>query len=432
MKRLLLSLVMIIFLSIYLFYNKETFTQIQDAESSTLCDACEIVTGPVGPQGPRGYSAYSIAKSVAESQDASVNFPSTSEWIEGLRGPRGPSGPVGVDGDEGPRGVHGLNAYNVAKEVADDPNVNFPSKSQWVHELRGPKGDQGPSDNAPVGVIVAFFPDYNNENPDETELDTNLNNNTHNIPSGWAICDGRSYYVDTFDNNKVKLWSDSVDNRFPIGVSKQTPDLRGRFILSAGSSFPVNADGGEYTHTLTETEMPSHDHGGETENGGSHDHGGETESGSPPAHSHERLTSVGGSPSGVISIDQNGLSAEGTNNANFCNADAAKTHVQNWLNSAGDNELRRLGGFSVADIDNNKKKYVTAFETSANSFQTAKNIGYAEATHSHTIQSDGAHNHTITSAGGNIPHNNMPPYYTLIYIMKISTNKCPAGCTSVV
>ena len=34
---------------------------------------------------------------------------------------------------------------------------------------------------------------------------------------------------------------------------------------------------------------------------------------------------------------------------------------------------------------------------------------------------DGSHKHTITigTAGGNQPHNNMPPYVALFYIMKL-------------
>ena len=52
------------------------------------------------------------------------------------------------------------------------------------------------------------------------------------IPSGWYLCDG---------NNS-------------------TPDLRGKFILGAGGAYGKGAIGGEETHVLTITEMPSHDH----------------------------------------------------------------------------------------------------------------------------------------------------------------------------
>lgn len=53
-----------------------------------------------------------------------------------------------------------------------------------------------------------------------------------NIPTGWYLCDG----------------------------SNGTPDLRGKFVLGAGGAYSVNATGGEETHVLTESEMPSHTH----------------------------------------------------------------------------------------------------------------------------------------------------------------------------
>lgn len=52
------------------------------------------------------------------------------------------------------------------------------------------------------------------------------------IPEGWALCDGNS----------------------------RTPDLRSRFVVGAGSGYAVGATGGEATHILTVSEMPSHTH----------------------------------------------------------------------------------------------------------------------------------------------------------------------------
>jgi microcystin-dependent protein len=55
---------------------------------------------------------------------------------------------------------------------------------------------------------------------------------TTNVPNEWTLCDG---------NNGA-------------------PDLRNRFVAGAGDEYSVGDTGGEKEHTLTENEMPSHDH----------------------------------------------------------------------------------------------------------------------------------------------------------------------------
>jgi microcystin-dependent protein len=52
------------------------------------------------------------------------------------------------------------------------------------------------------------------------------------IPEGWVLCDG----------------------------SNGTPNLRDRFVVGAGSGYVVGATGGEATHVLAISEMPSHTH----------------------------------------------------------------------------------------------------------------------------------------------------------------------------
>jgi len=66
-----------------------------------------------------------------------------------------------------------------------------------------------------------------------------------NIPSGWALCDGRN----------------------------GTPDLRDRFIVGAGGSYNVGDTGGASSVTLNTSQIPSHSHSGSASSAGSHTHG---------------------------------------------------------------------------------------------------------------------------------------------------------------
>lgn len=60
---------------------------------------------------------------------------------------------------------------------------------------------------------------------------------TSSIPAGWALCNGLTVN------------------------GHATPDLRGRFIIGAGSTYAVGNTGGSERVTLTTNEMPSHNHG---------------------------------------------------------------------------------------------------------------------------------------------------------------------------
>ena len=79
------------------------------------------------------------------------------------------------------------------------------------------------------------------------------------IPSGWAYCNGEIVKVKKIDGTEEEV---------------QTPDLRGRFIygwgLNKGSTFKLK--GGSETHKLEINEIPSHNHGGATNEDGTHKH----------------------------------------------------------------------------------------------------------------------------------------------------------------
>ena len=152
-----------------------------------------------------------------------------------------------------------------------------------------------------------------------------------NIPNGWVLCDG----------------------------SNDTPNLRDRFIVGAGNNYNIGALGGTDQVTLTENQMPTHNHTGNTHNNGSHKHTGSTYAGG--SHSH-----------------------------NFT-ADS---------DFGGNGTIVGLGGGNSAN-----KQIQTS---SSGSHSHALNMANA-GEHSHNLN--------INNTGGSQAHENRPPYYALAFIM---------------
>ena len=158
-------------------------------------------------------------------------------------------------------------------------------------------------------------------------------------PSGWNLCDGTA----------------------------GTPDLRNRFVVAAGTTYPLNTTGGTTTsssaggHTHTEAAAGSHNHTGVV---------GDTALtiDQMPAHEHDlelKYTTVGG----------------------------AGSSRQYWTKSAVD----------------------TLLDGTVTDGTSSEGGGLA---HNHTIGTDGSHAHTINAVGDHT-HTTTPPYYALAYIMKI-------------
>lgn len=156
-------------------------------------------------------------------------------------------------------------------------------------------------------------------------------------PFGWALCNG----------------------------ANGTPDLRNRFVVAAGTTYPLGTSGGTTTssaagsHTHTESSAGGHNHTGAV---------GATAltTGQIPSHTHT-------------------------------------TAIKFETDIAG-------GGTRDGLV-------TSAFSSDGTSSYTTSSTGSGE-THTHTIATDGSHSHTIDSVGDHT-HSVTPPYYALAYIMKI-------------
>jgi microcystin-dependent protein len=160
------------------------------------------------------------------------------------------------------------------------------------------------------------------------------------LPSNWKLCDGTTY-------NGIK-----------------TPDLRGRFVLSSGqgtglTNRTIDSTGGVETVTLTEAQMPSHNHGVTARTGDAW--GNATDGG----HTHTSATAAIGNYGSLMLFYSGG-------------------HINLYSNSAG-------GPTTIP---------VTVPSDNSN--------------HTHTIKV------SESSKGSSTAHENMPPFYVLAFIMRVS------------
>ena len=127
--------------------------------------------------------------------------------INGATGSTGATGANGATGATGPTGANGLNGAdgtNGANGATGATGPTGANGTDGINGVTGPTGPGGPSAGAvPIGGIILW------------------SGSVASIPAGWQLCDGTNL----------------------------TPDLRDKFVVGAGSSYAVNATGGNATHT---------------------------------------------------------------------------------------------------------------------------------------------------------------------------------------
>ncbi|CAB4167773.1 hypothetical protein UFOVP858_61 [uncultured Caudovirales phage] len=191
----------------------------------------------------------------------------------------------------------------------------------------------------------------------------------------------------TIASGMIVIWSGS-EASIPSGFvlcngSSGTPDLRGDFVIGAGSTYAVGDTGGSNTISS----VPAHTHGfsGTSSSAGSHNH--TTNLGTEGNHTHDFTVSNTG----------------------------AHTHSINWRN--GDSSTGGGGNRQGTTFSANLPSSVGG----SHSHSFSSNAGGSH-NHSLTLSTAGAHTHAIsgtTASTGNATVDVRPPYYALCFIMKV-------------
>ncbi len=364
--------------------------------------------GPVGPEGPQGWTG----PPGPQGADSTVPGP------EGPEGPQGVQGPAGADstvpGPEGPQGIQGIPGVKgdtgdtgaigpigpIGPEGPAGADSTVPGP-QGPIGLTGDTGPQGPiGETGPQGIQGEEGP----EGPmgtvyDSDQIGTVKAYSGKTIPTNWMLADGRSLVRTEYPELFTAI---GTTYGFADALHFNLPNLTNKMIYGAAQTdlSDMGETGGVATHTLTNSEMPAHSHGGATTAG-----------------------ATGGADRSLA------VMTGAADRALYANAGGGHRHL------SGPNDAGAIGPFAYAS-----GATATLGSGGATRFLVT-GLGnftdYGEA-HSHTV-TDHLHyvpgvDHLhgvpalgIYSDGGGVAHNNMPPYIRIAQIIKVTGAQIDAG-----
>lgn len=207
---------------------------------------------------------------------------------------------------------------------------------------------------------------------------------------GWALCNG-----EVQKTNKGKDYT--------------TPNLLDKFVIGAGDSYQPGDTGGEAEHTLIVSEMPDHGHTltdpGHThaiiDNGHTHgtDQDPHTHGAVVDPHTHAFVTDSDGTHTHNVQVGNQGTGLRGGGDNNTATSglstfttdgNGAHTHSGTTASSASTTEIQD------ASISITVQEAATGIEVVENTTGI-----------------------TAANSGGNEPHNNLPPFYAVVFVVKL-------------
>ena len=260
-----------------------------------------------------------------------------------------------------------------------------------------------------------------------------------NVPEGYLLCNGAAYNKNTY----YKLFDAIGTIHGGSGNPNfRVPDLRDRFIVGAGSQYTTADEGGSNTVVLTESELPTHTHIIENRDL-SHNHGLSGPGVTASVEDDNTSLSVSGSTN-----DNTGrhVHTSGSTNENQGHVhsitDQSHSHsivtylvennVERSAGILGDDDRRTSastslgtqGQFTGITATNSDGKHSHALTVNNNGSEHNHALtATGTATHNHdldgnTAASLGDHDHTAQTTGDDVPHENRPPYYALVYLIQ--------------
>lgn len=219
---------------------------------------------------------------------------------------------------------------------------------------------------------------------------------------GWLRCDGRAVSTDNYGilHNVIGYTFGGAGKLFNL------PNASGVVPGISSPTYPTGTLVGEYTHTLTIPEMPSHNHGVAA---GVQDASNNLTS----SDTHDHSGFSGYIATGITSTNNNFTGITSTNLSFTGVYDSGHSH--SYVNQPRDHEVAvSLTTTATADnIDINQ----TTGVSNANIVDPQHNHTITDPQHNHSITDPThrhvidpyTHTHTLNPAGGDQPHNNMQP-----------------------